>query len=146
MTLRPQTPEVRPLGYAYAGPRRGEYSVTESLRVDISGYPDSDLQERAALAAELTDELEELGMATVATVESEAPAEAKGPALEWAQLVVATVGTLPGLIAFVQAWVNRRPGSSLTLDIKGDRLEIKGGTSAERAEARAAWLARNDVS
>jgi hypothetical protein len=112
--------------------------------VEVDGFPDSDPEERAELAWRLQDELTASEVGTVSRPAAAAATGAKGPALEWAQLVVALAGSLPGLVAAVRAWQDRHPHASVTLELDGDRVTLSDGTSREGRELLAAWLQRHD--
>jgi hypothetical protein len=111
--------------------------------VHVGGFPDSDPEERAALAWGLRDDLIASEVGSVSHPPAVAPAGAKGVALEWAQLLVTLAGTVPGLVATVRAWQVRHPHSSVTLEIDGDRVTLSDGASPEGRALLEAWLHRH---
>jgi hypothetical protein len=113
------------------------------LRVHVVGYADSDQQERAELAWNLQQELQELDVGDVSRPRAERPLGAKGSALEWAQLVVTFAGSLPALVAGLRAWLGRHSRASITLEIDGDRLTLDDPSASERSELIATWIARH---
>ncbi len=109
----------------------------------VAGFSDSDPEERAELAWRLQEDLIEAEVGSVSRPPAATPAGAKGPALEWAQLVVTLLGTLPGLVAAVRGWHSRHVDASVTLEIDGDRVTLSDGSSREGRELLAAWLRRH---
>ncbi len=109
----------------------------------VDGFSDSDPEERAELAWRLQEDLIEADVGSVSRPPAPAPAGAKGPTLEWAQLLVTLVGALPGLVAAVRGWHNRHADASVTLEIDGDRVTLSDGSSREGRELLAAWLQRH---
>jgi hypothetical protein len=113
------------------------------LRVQVGGYPDSDDEERADLTSRLRDEMVEKGVDDVSHPEADAPAGAKGGALEWAQLVVGLSGTIGPMLTALRAWFGRHPDAAVTLEIDGDTLTIDRATPAERQQLLETFLARH---
>jgi hypothetical protein len=113
------------------------------VRVYVGGFPDSDPDERVELAWGLEDDLAAYEVGRVSRAPALAPAGAKGAALEWAQLVVALTGTVPGLVAAVRSWLERHPRASVTLEIEGDRVTLTGSGTPEGRELLEAWLDRH---
>jgi hypothetical protein len=115
------------------------------IRLHMSGYPDSDEEERAELAWRLEAELRDadLEIDEVSRPPAQAPAGAKGSAMDWAQLVVALAGTLPPFVSAVMAWKERHPGASLVLEVDGDALALDELPAGERSKLIAAWLERH---
>jgi hypothetical protein len=111
--------------------------------VHVGGFPDSDPEERAALAWRLRDDLIASEVGSVSQPPAVAPVGAKGVALEWAQLLVTLAGTVPGLVAAVRAWQARHPHSSVTLEIDGDRVTLSDGSSPEGRALLEGWLQRH---
>jgi hypothetical protein len=114
------------------------------VRLHVAGYADGDAEERAELAWRLEQELRELDVEDVSHAGAEeAPPGAKGSAVEWAQLVITFAGSLPPLVTALRSWLGRHPGSSITLEIDGDRLTLSDPSSSERSELIAAWMGRH---
>jgi hypothetical protein len=96
------------------------------------------------LTARLARELRTLDLERIEHPEAAAlPLNARGSALEWAQLAVTLVGGLPPFVATVMAFVRRNPGSRVTVKIDGDSLTIEGGSSEEQRRLALAWLDRH---
>lgn len=109
----------------------------------VGGFPDSDPEERAELAWSLQDDLLASEVGSVARPPTGAPAGAKGAAVEWAQLLVALAGTVPGLVAAVRGWQGRHPHASVTLEIDDDRVTLSDGSSEDGCALLEAWLQRH---
>jgi hypothetical protein len=112
-------------------------------RLVIDGYADSDAQERASLASELEQILLQTSVDDVSRPTGTPPDGAKGTAVEWAQLIVTGLGSLPAFIAALRGWLSRKPGSSITVEIDGDKLTLREPTAAERDELVQAWMSRH---
>jgi len=117
--------------------------MAQQLHVAVRGYPDSDDEERAALAGALRSELLSDPLGDVSHPPATAPEGAMGSALEWAQLVVALAGTLPAAIAAIRSWLHRHPGATITVELDGDEIEITEPSDSERAALLEAWLSRH---
>lgn len=111
--------------------------------MEVVGFPDSDPEERAELAWRLQEDLLTSDLGTVSRAPAASSAGAKGAAVEWAQLLVTLVGTLPGLVAVVRAWQDRHPRASVTLEVDGDRITLSDGRSREGRELLETWLQRH---
>ena len=112
-------------------------------RTDIELAVDGDGR-APELTARLARELRALDRERIEHPEGAAlPANARGSALEWAQLVVTLVGGLPPFVATVMAFVRRNPGSRVTVKIDGDALTIEGGSTEEQLRLARAWLDRH---
>jgi hypothetical protein len=115
----------------------------DQLRVEIVGYVDSDERERASLASELESVLWRSDVDDVSRLRTEAPSGAKGNAVEWAQLVVTGIGSLPALISSIHGWRAQRPGASISIEIDGDVLTLSDSTPSERDDLIQTWLERH---
>ena len=109
----------------------------------VVGYPDSDDEERADLAARLLEEIREHGIDDVSHPPKPSPPGSKGGALEWAQLVVALAGTVPSLAMAIQGWLGRHPDAAVTIEIGGDRLTLDEASPADRQRLLETFLARH---
>jgi hypothetical protein len=96
------------------------------------------------LTARLARELRALDLERIEHPEAgPLPPNARGSALEWAQLVVTLVGGLPPFVATVMAFVRRNPGSRVTVKVDGDSLAIEGGSTEAQLRLARAWLDRH---
>jgi len=109
----------------------------------VTGYPDSDDEERADLASGLRQELQDQGIDEVAHPSIRPPHGAKGSALEWAQLVVSFAGTVPPLVMALQGWLGRHPRAAVELEIAGDRLVLDKASPADQRRLVEAFLDRH---
>jgi hypothetical protein len=112
------------------------------VRLHVAGYPDSDDVERADLATRLRADLLAYDV-DVGHPQAQAPAGAKGAALEWAQLVVTVAGSVPGIIAALQGWLGRHPRAAVSLEIDGDTLTLDEASPDERRRLVETFLARH---
>ena len=122
--------------------------MTAELRLFMGGYDDSDLQERAKLGGELANVLG--AVAEVRPAEGVAPPHAKSAgAIEWAQLVVTLVGTLPVVMQAIQSWLERRGGltddrrASVTVKLGDDEITVDSEWTVEQQELVRAFLERH---
>lgn len=122
--------------------------MTAELRLFIRGYDDSDSQERGELGGELANELH--AVAEVRPGEGPARPHAKSAgAIEWAQLVVTLVGTLPVVMQTIQSWLTRRGGltsdrrASVTVKFGEDEITIDSEWNAEQQELVRGFLERH---
>jgi hypothetical protein len=119
-------------------------AANEQLRVKVIGYADSDDRERAALAGELERLLRQTDATEISRPAGEAPAGAKGGAVEWAQLIITGIGALPALITAIHSWLARQPGAQVTVEIDGDNLTLGDASPSERKELIDVWMARHE--
>jgi hypothetical protein len=77
----------------------------------------------------------------------EIPERAKASAsVDWGTLLVtlaASGGVLTMLANMLQSWLTRYDRHSVTLEIDGDKLEVKGISSEEQQRLIDAWLSRH---
>jgi hypothetical protein len=108
----------------------------------VSGYPDSDEQERADLTTRLRDDLLAHDV-DASHPPAAAPRGSKGAALDWATLVVDIAGVVPAMSAALQGWLGRHRGASLSLEIEGDKLTLEHASEAEQRQLVETFLARH---
>ena len=114
------------------------------LRVDAG--PRADPADHDSLAGRLRSELEEHELDPVVP-DAEAPAGAKGIGAESGSLLLALAasgGVLTTLVGLVQAWLLRNAGSTVVVEVDGDRVELTGATDEERRRALDVWLAKHE--
>jgi hypothetical protein len=115
------------------------------LRVLMRGYDDSDPQERAELAVQLSSQLRTIAAVRHAPA-TDAPDGAKGDALEWAGLIVTLVGTLPVVVQAIQSWLDRRSRrTSVTLRLGDDEITLESASDAEQRKLLRTFLDRHDT-
>ena len=54
--------------------------------------------------------------------------------------LASSAGVLPNLISTVQSWLKRNEGHSITLEVDGDKLEVKGISSQTQQQLIDEWL------
>src|SRR3954468_11940478 len=96
------------------------------IHLSVIGHVDSDDRERMELGRNLGAALSSQRI-EVAHPKIEAPAGAKGTALEWAQFVLGFTGSLPVLIGYLQSWQSqgKQRGAVLSIEIDGDRIVLE---------------------
>jgi hypothetical protein len=114
--------------------------------LSVDAGPGAEAAEREALAVRLRDELAEHELdADVPAVD--APAGAKGLGADAGSLLLALAasgGVLTTLVGLVQAWLLRNAGSTVVVEVDGDRVELTGATDEERRRALEVWLAKHE--
>lgn len=113
------------------------------IRLSVRGFADSDERERAELTRDLGAALESRRLGSTRHPRASAPAGAKGPALDWAQLLLGFAGNLPALLGFLRSWQHDHHGASIEIEIDGDRLMLENPSEQERREVVDAWLQRH---
>ena len=78
--------------------------------------------------------------------DADAPAGAKGIGAETGSLLVALAASGGVLTArrARQAWLLRNAGSTVVVEVDGDRVELTGATDEERRRALDVWLAKHE--
>jgi hypothetical protein len=112
------------------------------VRLHVSGYSDSDDEERADLTTRLRADLLARDLA-VSYPPAEALPGSKGAGLDWAQLVVTLAGTVSPMIAALQGWLGRHPRAAVSLEIDGDKLTLGEASAAEQRRLVETFLARH---
>jgi hypothetical protein len=122
---------------------------TVELTVVLEPDPDTDPEDRERLGRQLRDELRELDVDEVATVESApAPPGAKSGAAasvtEWLVTLSGGGGVFVTVLGTIKAWLGGRAGThKVTVTIDGDTLELSSATAAERAELLETFVRRH---
>ncbi len=116
--------------------------MPKQLHIYVYGDERGDDEWRAGRAASLRSELR------AHDVEAHhpavpAPPGAMGSALEWGQLVVAFMGTLPVVVGAVRQWLGRQESTKITVSIDGDEITIDDPSDAEQAQLLEAWTDRH---
>jgi hypothetical protein len=115
----------------------------------INAGPEADAKELERLTRQLREELLELDLESVDLLRGgKAPEKAKvGDPISWGTILLtlaASGGVITSLINLLQSWLKRHERSNLTLEIQGDRLELKGIpiSSEEQQRLLEDWLSR----
>jgi hypothetical protein len=118
------------------------------LTLNVCTRPEDDAEKLAELSRQLRTELMELDVESVELVRTgKIPAGAKaGEPITWGVLLVtlaASGGVLTTLINVLQSWLTRHEQRSVSLEIDGDKLEVKGMSSQEQQRLIDDWLGRH---
>ncbi len=122
-----------------------EGTLELKLVVDIG--PEADKEELETNTLQLRDELMDLDVENVDLVCSgDVPANAKaGDPISWGTLLLtlaASGGVITTLINSVQSWLIRNDRKSITLELDGDKLDLKGVSTEEQKRLINEWLKR----
>ena len=115
------------------------------VRLHVAGYPDSDAEERADLAAGLREEIATASPTSLASVDP-AAAGRQGRRARVGAAARDMAGTLPPLLMAVQGWLGRHRGAAVTVEIDGDTLTLGEASEAEQRRLVEAFLARHGSS
>ena len=116
-----------------------------SLRIELDADADAGPEERDEAARALRADLLDLDVDSVERPETAAPHGARGAgAVEIGTLLVTVGQHALGLVAStIAAWVQRRGGRSATLELDGDRIDLKGVSKDDQHRLIEAFLARH---
>ena len=119
------------------------------LKLVINTTLDTDDRELDRLTRQLRREILELDVEDVALAESEeSPTGAKGDAITLGALLITAAtsgGLFPGLFDLLKSWLTRHGLRSVTLEIDGDKLEVKGISAKEQQQLIDAWMSRHGL-
>ena len=119
------------------------------LKLTIHTSSEADDEELDRLARQLCQEILDLDVEDVSLVETgEAPVGAKGDPIALGVLLVTalTSGTVfPHLLDLLKSWLTRHGLRSVTLEIDGDKLEVKGVSAQEQQQLIDAWMSRHKL-
>jgi hypothetical protein len=113
------------------------------LRIDAG--PDADAEEIAELTLRLRNDLREQDVGSVDLAHGEeAPAGAKGSAVEWGTLVVGVVssGALTAVLTTANSWISRQRRGRVHVKIGDDELMLTGMPSEDQRRLIDHWLER----
>ena len=120
------------------------------LKLTINTSSEADEEELDRLTRQLRQEILDLDVEDVSLVETgEAPEGSKSgaPVALGALLVTAmTSGSVfPHLLDLLKSWLTRHGLRSVTLEIDGDKLEVKGISAQEQKRLIDAWMSRHKL-
>ncbi len=120
---------------------------TKELKLNLDDELQADDEALERATRQLREELMGLDVEDVGFVSAgEVPAKAKaGDPVTWGTLLLtlaASGGVFTTVISAVQSWLTRADRRSITLEIEGDKLEIKGISSEEQQRLINEWLTR----
>ncbi len=111
--------------------------------------PGTDPEDRERLGRQLRNELRDLDVDEVSTVEGAAPPEgsksgAAAALTEWLVTLSSGGGVFVTVIATIRDWLSRRGGAhKVTVTIDGDTLELSDATPVERADLIETFVRRH---
>jgi len=116
------------------------------LGLTISGDQAEDVSD--GVVASLFDDLRELiPSADISRKPAAMPKSAKsGIAFSIGELIIsltASGGVLVTLVSTLQAWALRQHRHSISIELDGDKLEIRGPSSGEQTRLISAWINRH---
>lgn len=120
---------------------------TLELKLKFDAEPDADEEDLERSTRQLREELKELDVEGVDFASAgEAPAKAKaGDPVTWGTLLLTLAvsgGVITTVINVLQSWLTRQERRSVSLEIDGDKLDIKGISSEEQRRLVNEWLKR----
>ena len=118
------------------------------LRVVLEPDPDTDPEDGERLGRQLRDELRDLDVDDVASVDGPAPPGGSKGAVasltEWLVTLSGGGGVIVTVISTIRDWLARGAGAhKVTLTIDGDTLELDRATDAERAQLVETFVRRH---
>ena len=121
---------------------------TKQVILNIDEGQEDDPEEIERFTQQLREELTELDVEAVDLVRAgETPAKAKvGDPITWGTLLLtlaASGGVITTVINVLQSWLTRQERRSISLEIDGDKLEIKGISSKEQQRLINEWRSRH---
>ena len=121
---------------------------TKQVILNIDAGQEDDPEEIERFTQQLREELTELDVEAVDLVRAgETPAKAKvGDPITWGTLLLtlaASGGVITTVINVLQSWLTRQERRSISLEIDGDKLEIKGISSKEQQRLINEWRSRH---
>lgn len=107
---------------------------TIQVLLNINAGTDADAEEKEKITRQLRKELIGNGLDAVGLVSTDkAPSKAKGIP-DWGTLLltlVASGGVITTLINTLQSWISLHSQRSVTIEISGKKLEVKGALTQE---------------
>ncbi len=121
---------------------------TKQVILNIDAGQEDDPEEIERFTQQLREDLTELDVEAVDLVRAgETPAKAKvGDPITWGTLLLtlaASGGVITTVINVLQSWLTRQERRSISLEIDGDKLEIKGISSKEQQRLINEWRSRH---
>ncbi len=121
---------------------------TKQVILNIDAGQEDDPEEIERFTQQLREDLTELDVEAVDLVRAgETPAKAKvGDPIIWGTLLLtlaASGGVITTVINVLQSWLTRQERRSISLEIDGDKLEIKGISSKEQQRLINEWRRRH---
>jgi hypothetical protein len=111
--------------------------------VSVDAGEDADAEDVASLSTRLRDALRETDAQSVELPRrGDAPAGAKGEALQWGTLVVTVLssGALTGVVEATREWIGRQKHGSVRIKVGDDELELSSAAPEEQRLVVEEWL------
>jgi len=120
------------------------------LKLTIDPTPQTDDEELDRLARQLCQEILDLDVEDAVPLKGgQAPVGSKaGDAITLGALLITTLasgGVIQPLFDLLKTWLTRHGQRSVTLEIDGDKLEVKGVSSQEQKQLIDKWMSRHKL-
>jgi len=119
------------------------------LKLTIDPTAQTDAEELDRLARQLCQEILDLDVEDAVPLKGgQAPEGSKGGAIALGALLITTLassGAIPPLFDLLKTWLTRHGLRSVTLEIDGDKLEVKGVSAQEQQRLIDAWMSRHKL-
>ena len=119
------------------------------LKLTINPTAETDDEELDRLARQLRQEILDLDVEDAVPLKAgEAPEGSKGDVVALGALLITTLassGVMPHLFDLLKTWLTRHGLRSVTLEIDGDKLEVKGVSAQEQKQLIDAWMSRHKL-
>ncbi len=120
------------------------------LKLTIDPSAQTDDEELDRLARQLCQEILDLDVEDAVLLKGgQTPEGAKsGGAITLGALLITTLassGVIPPLFDLLKTWLTRHGQRSVTLEIDGDKLEVKGVSAQEQKQLIDEWMSRHKL-
>ena len=120
------------------------------LKLTIDPSAQIDDEELDRLSRQLCQEILDLDVEDAVPLKAgQAPVGSKsGDAITLGALLITTLassGAIPPLFDLLKTWLTRHGLRSVTLEIDGDKLQVKGISSQEQKQLIDAWMSRHKL-
>ncbi|WP_257016647.1 hypothetical protein [Streptomyces sp. Ag82_O1-15] len=126
----------------------GAWTMSRTVRLELTGLPDTDEDELRWLSSQLRRSLLELDVADVrlARSSSDVPSGAKSSELIAAGTVIVTAAPfiLRQVLQLVDTWLKNRPVRGIKVDLDGHTIELSDASVVERERLIDAFLAHRE--
>src|SRR3954451_15209994 len=119
--------------------------MAETLRLRLDLENDSDSEEQDELTRGLRDELLQLDVTDVKRPAGAAPEGARAiDAVALGTLLVTLSGDTLGVVAkTIQRWISRAGSRTVSMEIDGDKIDLKGVSAEDQQKLIEAFVARH---
>lgn len=121
-----------------------------NLQIAITPEFDADAQEQEQLCQLLRQELLQLDIESAQPAMQESLPEGvkAAGAMDWATLLITlsqSGGVLSSVVLTIQSWLGRQDNCSISLEINGNKLDIKGLSDEHQSKLIENWLQNNSA-